>query len=139
MSTVIAEQTYVRLLLLAPNLDLLSGECISERHGRRSLWLRVIEQTPYSTRCSLTEWSGDGQSGDLAELVVELRVYHDARVADLLSYSNRYGSCEVFDQPVLAGASLSRKRELNFFLWKWLGHCLAHGHRISDRLEELNR
>lgn len=135
MSTVIAEQTYARLLLLAPKLELLSGEWVSERRGRRSLWLRVVEQTPYSTRCSLAECGEHDDEPCAPELVVEMRVYHDARVADLLSYRNRYGGCEVFDERVLAGDSLARKRELNFFLWKWLGHCLARGHRISDSLE----
>ena len=137
MSTILAEHNYIRLLDLIPNLDLLDGECVSEREGQRSLWLRIIEQTPYSTLCDLHEYSandGDAswQDGSIEEIALTLRVYHDARVADLLSYRNRFGGCEVFDAPVLQTPGLNKKRELNFFLWKWLGHCLAQGHKLSS-------
>lgn len=137
MSTVLAEHNYHRLLDLAPNLDLMDGECISERDGRRSLWLRVLEQTPYSTLCQLHEYSRGG-GGEVEEIALTLRVYHDARVADLLSYRNRFGGCEVFEARVLEDAALKKKRELNFFLWKWLGHCLAHGHRLRGSLEQVS-
>jgi len=130
MSTVLAEHTYARLLVLAPNLDLLDGECLSQPDGRRRLWLRIIEQTPYSTHCRLSEYSGEGRA-EVEELVVELRVYHDAHVADMLRYHNRFGGHDVFENRVLDSSGLARKRELNFFVWKWLGHCLAQGHRIA--------
>jgi len=141
MSTILAEHNYIRLLDLIPNLDLLDGECVSEREGRRSLWLRVVEQTPYSTLCELHEYgvlqapvgSQDEARADaqVEEIALTLRVYHDARVAELLSYRNRYGGGEVVAAPVLQTPALNRKRELNFFLWKWLGHCLERGHRLS--------
>jgi len=137
MSTVLAEHTYTRLLVLAPNLDLLSGECASEPDGQHRLWLRIIEQTPYSTHCRLSEYSGQGRV-EVEELVVELRVYHDAHVADMLSYRNRFGGHDVFANRVLDRGELERKRELNFFVWKWLGHRLAQGHRIVDALEVIN-
>jgi len=130
MSTILAEHNYIRLLDLIPNLDLLDGECVSERSGQRSLWLRIVEQTPYSTLCDLHEYSGENEG--VEEIALSLRVYHDARVADLLSYRNRFGGSEVFDAQVLETPGLNKKRELNFFLWKWLGHCLAHGHRLSS-------
>ena len=133
MSTVLAEHNYIRLLDLIPNLDLLDGECVSQREGQRSLWLRIVEQTPYSTLCDLHEYSNGGDdAGDVEEIAMTLRVYHDARVADLLSYRNRFGGCEVFDPPVLRTPGLNNKRELNFFLWKWLGYCLSRGHRLSS-------
>lgn len=137
MSTILAEHNYIRLLDLIPNLDLLDGECVSEREGQRSLWLRIVEQTPYSTLCDLHEYSHGGddaaqQQGSVEEIALTVRVYHDARVADLLSYHNRFGGSEVFDARVLETPALNKKRELNFFLWKWLGHCLAHGHKLSS-------
>jgi len=131
MSTVLAEHNYIRLLALVPNLDLLDGECVSEAGVGRSLWLRIVEQTPYSTLCELHEYSS-GEAGEIEEIGLTLRVYHDARVADLLSYHNRFGGGEVFDARVLQTPGLNKKRELNFFLWKWLGHCLAQGHRLSS-------
>ena len=141
MSTILAEHNYIRLLDLIPNLDLLDGECVSDPDGQRLLWLRIVEQTPYSTLCDLHEYSSGsddvaeleaGVEAEVEEIALTLRVYHDARVADLLSYRNRFGGSEVFDARVLQTPGLNKKRELNFFLWKWLGHCLARGHKLSS-------
>ena len=137
MSTVLAEHNYRRLLALVPDLGSMTGHRRSDVTDRRALMLRVREQTPYSTLCELAQVSATDAAA-VEDPVVLVRVYHDAGVAEVLRYHNRFGDDEAFAGGFPQGADLARKRELNFFLWRWLGHCLAHGHRLHDRLEEVN-
>jgi uncharacterized protein YqiB (DUF1249 family) len=139
MSTILAERTYERVLQLAPCLEDMAGSTCSHIAGQPLLHLIILEQTPYTTVVRLLQQARVGDA-KVPSPEVELRVYHDLRVAEALCWRSRYGRGEWLAGMVHNKASLGDKRELNFFLWKWLGHCLALGHSLwpAAREEELN-
>lgn len=138
MSTVLAEHTYERVLRLIPHLEAMQGYACSRVKGQPALQLAILEQTPYTTIFRLLQQTRvDGLPVPNPEL--ELRVYHDLRVAEALRYRTRYGSGDWLSGRVHHQGPVGDKRELNFFLWKWLGHCLSQGHNLlpAPRAEAL--
>ncbi|WP_253481510.1 DUF1249 domain-containing protein [Natronocella acetinitrilica] len=122
------EGNYILMRRLAPSLRHLQDSNISRVDGTVDLHLRVHERSPYTTTVSMTHYF------DLEEGAVEpdllLRVYHDARVAEVMPET----PVERFrlwngDQP--DPRSLEWRWEMNRFLNRWLRYCLGEGHRFA--------
>jgi uncharacterized protein YqiB (DUF1249 family) len=129
------ERNYVQLRLLIP--DLRRGPItttISQVPGCMTLYLQLTEQSPYTSTLRLTyrfiETASDGQKvRAMAEPDLTIRVYHDARSAEVMS-------------GLLHGQQHPRKTRgldgswhLNRFLYKWLRYLLyrGHGFRLSEQ------
>jgi len=63
-----------------------------------------------------------------AEPDLRLRVYHDARLVEVLSGHLKHGRQKLEHLP--ADAKIE-KWKLNRFLYKWLGFCLHQGHQFQ--------
>lgn len=73
-----------------------------------------------------------GEGGVLLEPNVQIRLYHDARVAEAMRHRRRrpvrFARCRRRAQ----ASELEHKWELNRFLQRWLGYCLHQGHLFLD-------
>ena len=123
----LCEENYQLLLTLAPRLPALVG-----RHRARpaqagpELFLEVAEQSRYTTTVRLTYYF-DEPPGCAADPNVTLRVYHDARQAEVLDLRQRVlPTARAFTPP-----GLSRKWRANLFVSKWLGFCVFGGYRFE--------
>lgn len=126
------ESNYLRLRRLCPNLDALTGNQVSRVSGASDLHLTVLERTPYTTKLLLTYEFGSGErSRRQPDLIV--RMFHDARQAEVIErYCRRRGEDLSLDARTGVPGLACRWRH-NRFLFKWLGFCLAQGHRFSER------
>ena len=116
------ESNYRRLMLLAPGLDALDA-AVSRVPGCLDLHLRVLERHRYTTFLHLTYWFEGPDGRPRPDPDLHIRVYHDARLAEVHSCrrpQRRGGGTE--------GCSLARRWQMNRFLEKWLAYCLAQGH-----------
>ena len=59
---------------------------------------------------------------------LEVRVYHDARMAEVVSAENARRLHIRYPYPNAAMHQPDEKSQLNLFLGEWLSHCLACGH-----------
>ncbi|RLA37490.1 MAG: DUF1249 domain-containing protein [Gammaproteobacteria bacterium] len=126
------ERNYERLQFLVPELRQLCGCSVSHAEAEPDLYLEVLDQAAYTTTMVLTyalEIDGTHQP----EPDVQVRVYHDARMAEVLAVrelgpSGRFGWCP------LRQSAMSRKWRFNRFLGKWLAYCLQQGHGQFERL-----
>lgn len=115
------ESNYIRLGWLAGEPALLEGRHRSLVAGDCELLLTVGERGPYTTILQLT-YLLDESSG-LSRPDMQVRVYHDARLAEAQSWEGQPGR-----RP---------ERELhqcwarNVMLNKWLEYCVERGHRFS--------
>ena len=75
------ESNYIRLGWLVPDLRRLQGSLTSAVAGEPALELSVVEQCRYTTSLQMTYLFGDG-AGATREPELEIRVYHDARLAE---------------------------------------------------------
>lgn len=125
------EQNYRLLMALIPDLDALPDHVISRVHGALDLHLSILERHKFTTEIYLTY-----RFGGEYELVLEpnllLRVYHDARVAEILSHSRRQPMYMPQCRRHIKPSELDIKWELNRFLGRWLRYCGRQGHLFLD-------
>ena len=114
------EQNYMRLRQLAPDLTV-ADEMISTVPEHQDLYLSISERCPYTTMLRLTyRFEEAGQP--LFEPDLHLKVYHDARVVEVMQYHSRSRG------PMYLGNLIEQKWLMNRFLYKWLGYCRYQGH-----------
>lgn len=124
------ESNYVRLRGLAGDLRALSGRRVSRVPSDCDLHLDTVEHSPYTTVFRLTYFFDD-VPGPAADPDLEVRVYHDARLAE----ASRCGRW--VRHPGLASirsrvsASLGERWLRNMLLNKWLDYCVERGHGFA--------
>lgn len=127
------ESNYIRLRRLIPDIDALGSTAVSVSRGCLDLQYLLIEKTPYTTSFILTYYFNDN-SRFIAEPNLEIRLYHDARLAEVISavlHKHHYSSQRVMSIDRLISPDLDilqSKWRLNRFLYKWLNFCLLRGH-----------
>jgi uncharacterized protein YqiB (DUF1249 family) len=126
------EANYARLMQLLPAMR--SGtepRRVALSQGERLLGvlaLEVLETCPYTSTLSVR------QEHSLAWLPVpqmEVRVYHDARMAEVIGAQSARRFRGIYPYPNAAMHQPDEKTQLNLFLGEWLSHCLACGHELA--------
>ncbi len=121
------DANYLRLSKLLPQLGERERWRYSMPHG--SLELEVIERSRYTTEVSLSASSASEQRW-MAPPRITVRLYHDARMAEVVAVDGRGPLGEKAPGVLHAGARMQgadERQQANRFLGEWLGHCLANG------------
>ncbi|MNF81102.1 putative dehydrogenase [compost metagenome] len=92
------------------------------------LTLEVLRACPYTTTLRVR------QEHSLPWLPVpqlEVQVYHDARMAEVVSAEHARRFRGIYPYPNALMHQPDEKAQLNVFLGEWLSHCLACGHEYE--------
>lgn len=124
------EANYARLMQLIPSMREAVGaqRRVALSQGELHLGvlaLHVLETCPYTSTIEVR------QEHSLPWLPVprmEVRVYHDARMAEVVGAQRARRFRGVYPYPNEAMHQPDEKTQLNLFLGEWLTHCLACGH-----------
>ena len=83
------ETNYIRIRRLCPGLDMIPQHAVSRVEGTLDLHIQILDRCKYTTTILLTYFFQEdlGQGRPNPNLIV--RVYHDARQAEVLSRSYR--------------------------------------------------
>jgi hypothetical protein len=126
------EANYMRLMRLLPAMrNHPDTRRIAMSQGDRLLGvlvLTVTESCPYTTTVQIS------QQDCLPWLPVpqmDVRVYHDARMAEVIGAENARRFRGIYSYPNAQMHQPDEKNQLNLFLGEWLGHCLACGHELE--------
>ncbi len=120
------EANYRRLMRILPDLREIRGTVVSELHGRPVLFLDMVEQCRYTSLLAITHYlSVDSRL--VEDLSMKLRVYHDARLAEVIAYQRQACFLPIYDYPNRHMYQPFEKRQVNLFLREWLDFCLRHG------------
>lgn len=123
------ERNFHRLMDLIPGFDRIeeSTAAVSQVLNGFDLWLRVIERRKYTTTISLSYGLEVG-SPLITDPYVKIRLYHDAKLAEILAYQNETKFSPRYIYPNRKMFQPNEKRHVNLFLAELLCHCLAQGH-----------
>ena len=128
------ESNFVRLGWLLGDLANLGGYYRSTVSDNLALHASVQDVQRYTTTFRMTYWFDvDGER--VADPDLEVRVYHDARLAEAMRcYSTPHSDVlKGFD--VDAGSELQRRWTRNTMLNKWLEYCVDLGHQFEPANE----
>ena len=120
------ERNYERMRFLVPTLRDMSGHNVSRAEAMPDLHLEVLDQSSYTTTLVMT-YALEIDGSRLPEPEVQVRVYHDARMAEVLAVREP-GPTGGTAWCSLRHSAMSRKWRFNRFLGKWLAYCLQQGH-----------
>lgn len=126
------ESNYIRLSWLVPNLAGVSGALVSQVRDDCPLHLVMVERTRYTTTLSLTYLFEEG-AGYVADPDLLIRVYHDARLAEVQSCArwHRHSMLDALRSQL--ARDLGDRWLRNVMLNKWLDYCLERGHCFVKR------
>jgi len=124
------EQNYVQLRLLIPDLkNAETGARVSNVNGCLPVYMHLSEQSPYTSTLRLTYRFVESNGSTVrasAEPDLMIRVYHDARTAEVIS-------------GLIHGQQRQRKTRgldsswhQNRFLYKWLKYLRYRGHNLAQ-------
>lgn len=121
------EGNYVRLLRLAPDLDMLADTCVSRVAGALDLYLTVLDRSRYTTYLLLS-YRFREEDALIAEPNARVCVYHDVRAVELIGHCRRRRPHGTRAWRPGYTPELDRRWEMNRFLYRWLGFCTHQGH-----------
>lgn len=130
----VCESNYQKLFKLIPDLMVFKETAIGLAPNHTTLHLEIIERTPYTMTVELSHCFSANKDEFLAP-AVKIRVYLDAHLAEVLSDHARAGVGQVFKDPGLSREIMNYKWRLNYFLQKWLDHCLKKDYLFSPNVE----
>lgn len=122
------EANYLRLLRLLPTMDENNEWCFAVELPSDKLSevvISVVERSRYTTTIILSQASHVGDW--VPEPTITVRLYHDARMAEVLSYQKNHRICQSYEYPNAKMYHRNEKAQLNTFLGEWLDSCLKSG------------
>ena len=126
----IQEEIYRQLHLLLPDSISHYDVLESRVHGSPPLILHLLERHPYTTFMRLTyAFSGSG-SGRFSPNA-HIRLYHDAKLAEVTSFSSKQGIRRFASPFIPARNAMLRAWRQNRALEKWLDYVLHQGHHTE--------
>ncbi len=128
----VCESNYQKLFKLIPDLMAFKESAIGLALHNTTLHLEIIERTPHTMTVELSHCF-NGNLDEFLEPAVKIRVYLDAQLAEVLSDHARAGVSQVFKDPGLTREIMNYKWRLNYFLQKWLDHCLKKDYQFSTK------
>ena len=137
------DANYLRLIKLFPEYQSASTRSFALtgrpgcEQGNRVVTATVLERTPYTTLMKLEQLDCHGI--DWLELpALKVRLYHDARVAEVVDCRGHRSPSPRFDYPNPNMYQQDEKAQWNRFLADLLAHCLKHGYEVDAGFEPVS-
>lgn len=126
------EANYVRLRKLMGRNPLGEVRFIVTTANQQWLHLlKVTERSPYTTTLDLSRTAVLHASPWLSMPRLTLRMYHDAKLAEVLAWQGHQRLRPRYDYPNQSMYQSDEKYQLNCFLGEWLNVCLAQGQDLD--------
>ena len=133
----ICETNYHKLIRLIPELSSIKQNAIGYASGKPALHIEIIEKAPY-TLTLLLSYCFSMKPENLLEPAVKIRVYLDARLVEVLRDHVRPDVRRAFQDPGQIHDIMDYKWSLNYFLEKWLNHCLQTDYQFRADQESIS-
>lgn len=124
------ENNYIFMRRLVPDPDRSEDVTVSRVDGTPDLHMEILERCAYTTSLLLTHCFQDGGAPEVTP-DLKVRVYHDARVAEVLPESCLRGFSYWSGREPPTPGTLQWRWEVNRFLNRWLRYCLGEGHAFE--------
>jgi uncharacterized protein YqiB (DUF1249 family) len=130
----VCEQNYKKILYLIPDIKIIEAAAQGYSEGKPILHVKVLEQSPYTKTIELSHFF-DSEFGMILEPAVKIRLYFDVRTAEVLRDYKRVEVDKAIKDLGQVKDVMDYKWRLNYFLEKWLDHCLKKQYTFKKGLE----
>lgn len=130
----LCESNFYKLFRLAPGLLRINKTSSAQARERPTLYLQILERNPYTLTMELTH-RFDSESAGRVEPAVKIRIYLDAKSAEVLHNTSHRQNVRALQKNPAPETILDHKWTINYFLERWLDHCIEQGYRFGQREE----
>ncbi len=130
------ETNYVRLRKLMPRLDTDDSCALGlPGSGRPVMRLEVLERSPYTVLLAIRQQGTLADSNWLPEPCLKVRLYHDARLAEVVACAGVRTVYPRYPYPNNRMHQPDEKAQWNSFLSDWLTMAIGHGYSVAEPCE----
>jgi uncharacterized protein YqiB (DUF1249 family) len=131
----ICESNYHKLFKLIPNLCSIDRLAIGQTANNPALYLSILERNPYTLTIELNHCFS-AEFDRLIDPGLRIRIYLDAQLAEVIRDNQHPTVAQRYKNPGLIEDIRDYKWRLNYFLQKWLDHCLGINYHFKQLLTE---
>jgi len=128
----ICASNFQKIFQLIPGLLAFEEKAHGFAVNHSTLYLEVIERTAYTMTIELSH-SFNRNLEESLEPAVKIRIYLDAKLAEVLSDHARAAVSQVYKGWSCSREIMNYKWRLNYFLQKWLDHCLKKEYQFTSK------
>lgn len=132
----VCESNYQKLFKLIPDLVDFRKTAIGLSACHSALHLKVLNRTAHTLTIEMS-YCFDKEHREFFAPAINIRVYLDAQLAEVINDHVRENVYQVFKDPGLSLEIMNYKWRLNYFLQKWLDHCLTKAYRFTMQNEDV--
>lgn len=126
----VCEVNYGRLLRLIPDCDTEQLQYQFRINDSLNYTIKITECSRYT---STLEMSQKSQTGfEFMRPIVQVRLYHDAKMAEVLSAQNIGSLQPSYRYPNIKMYQKNEKEMVNLFLAEWLQFCLSQSNQLHS-------
>lgn len=124
-------KNYALFMSLLPDID--TSELSYSFSASKALQYRItlLDTAPYTTTLKMEQINS---STLLTKPVMDIRLYHDAKMAEVLSSQHAGAIAPSYDYPNPDMYHKDEKERVNTFLSEWLNFCLKHRQTLSTNV-----
>ncbi len=126
----VCEVNYGRLLRLLPDCDTEDLQYQFEVNASLSYTIKIIECSRYTSTLEMSQKSQMGY--EFLRPVVQVRLYHDAKMAEVISAQNIGSLKPSYRYPNTKMYQKNEKEMVNLFLAEWLQFCLTQSDQLHS-------
>lgn len=127
----ICELNFQKLFCLIPDLCSFKKHATGDTKNKPTLYVKIIERSKHTLTVELSHRFNNNLE-NLMEPAIKIRIYLDAQLAEALRDYKRTDVSEAFKDPGQSVEIMNYKWRLNYFLQKWLDHCLQTNYEFRS-------
>ncbi len=131
----VCEANYQKLLQLIPDLTNYQRGAQGIAPEKPSLHLSILERSRHTLTIRLSHNFARNLDDFMLPAVV-IRVYCDAKLVEVISDHAREAVYKVYQSADKTLEIMQYKWKLNYFLEKWLSHCLQARYQFSENIQD---
>ena len=131
------ESNYSKLLLVIPLIQKITHDVRINSNLEHCIEINILEKTKYTSvlnirliHKTLSRW--------IPDLSMTIRSYHDAQVAEVLSFQKHRRFLPRYNYPNDHMFHSDEKQQVNVFLNEWLSHCVASHMIFNGKIESID-
>ncbi|MFQ3190760.1 MAG: hypothetical protein ACI936_001895 [Paraglaciecola sp.] len=129
----VCEVNYGRLLRLLPDCDTEDLEYQFHVNASLQYTIKIIDCSRYTSTLEMSQKSPIGQvEYEFLRPVVQVRLYHDARMAEVISAQNIGSLKPSYQYPNAQMYQKNEKEMVNLFLAEWVQFCLTQSIQLHS-------
>ena len=126
----VCDVNYGRLLRLLPDCDTQDLEYQFEVNASLLYTIKIIECSRYTSTLEMSQKSQ--MKYEFLRPVVQVRLYHDAKMAEVISAQNIGSLKPSYKYPNIEMYQKNEKEMVNVFLAEWLQFCLTQSAQLHS-------